>query len=411
MFSCYVKENRGLKWLYLKGRIDSVTGPELEKYFNELIFSGERVIIASFTDVGFISSAGLRVLLSAQKNIKKNGGDIYLFDVPDTIREMLKMSGFDRIFEIIFALEELEKLSITGDVTAKSSEKEIDGVTYRYLSNQTNAGAYSIIGSTKKLPYANYGDRDVVCVNPKDVQFGMGLAAMGNVEDAFADYKNLFGETMIVNGAVYFYPAVDNPVVDFMNDVPANAALEYKFLHGFTFSGEYNYIVAFDCPNGFVDLEGISKAVFQISDSNKVGVVFLATSRGFMGMNLKKIPIIENQPANKKKIYDSENFYKWIQYDIEFDAMDNIIAGVGLLVKDQSIEDADIQVFVSRKKNSHIYAGIFEKQRLDCSIGQFGNEMKKVLSRYEAFKVQHMLERSRFRNGIFGIIDLDVFKL
>jgi anti-sigma B factor antagonist len=76
----------------LAGRLDTVTAPELEK---ELKVCLEGVTMLSFdmAELEYISSAGLRVLLSAQKLMSRQG-EIKVFHVNETIMEIFEVTGF-----------------------------------------------------------------------------------------------------------------------------------------------------------------------------------------------------------------------------------------------------------------------------------------------------------------------------
>ena len=82
----------------LKGRLDTTSSPELEKCLNENI-SGVNELVMDFEKLDYISSAGLRVLLSAQK-IMNRQGSMKLCHVSESIMEILEVTGFADILTI-----------------------------------------------------------------------------------------------------------------------------------------------------------------------------------------------------------------------------------------------------------------------------------------------------------------------
>lgn len=82
----------------LEGRLDTITSPDLE---NELKDSLEDVteLVMDFEKLEYISSAGLRVLLSAQK-IMNSKGSMRIIHVNDTIMEIFEVTGFSDILTI-----------------------------------------------------------------------------------------------------------------------------------------------------------------------------------------------------------------------------------------------------------------------------------------------------------------------
>ena len=82
----------------LEGRLDTVTAPELEESLQEA-FEEETNLVLDFEKLDYISSAGLRVLLSAQK-ILNTTGTMKVIHVNDTIMEIFEVTGFNEILTI-----------------------------------------------------------------------------------------------------------------------------------------------------------------------------------------------------------------------------------------------------------------------------------------------------------------------
>lgn len=84
--------------LSLEGRLDTVTAPQLEEEIATSI-EGVTLLVLDFEKLEYISSAGLRVLLSAQKKMK-NQGEMKVVRVNETINEVFEMTGFADILTI-----------------------------------------------------------------------------------------------------------------------------------------------------------------------------------------------------------------------------------------------------------------------------------------------------------------------
>ena len=82
----------------LEGRLDTVTAPELEKELKEAL-EGVSELTLDFDKLEYISSAGLRVLLSAQKTMNKQG-EMKIQNVNETIMEIFEVTGFADILTI-----------------------------------------------------------------------------------------------------------------------------------------------------------------------------------------------------------------------------------------------------------------------------------------------------------------------
>ena len=84
--------------LKIEGRLDTTTAPSLENTVNELSAETKHLIL-DMHGVEYISSAGLRVLLGAQKKMNKIG-NMKLIGVCDAVMEILEMTGFVDILMI-----------------------------------------------------------------------------------------------------------------------------------------------------------------------------------------------------------------------------------------------------------------------------------------------------------------------
>ncbi|MBR0466898.1 MAG: STAS domain-containing protein [Clostridia bacterium] len=85
--------------LALKGKLDTTTAPELDKTINEII-SDIKELVFDFADLKYISSAGLRVLLSAQK-IMNSKGEMKVCNVCEGVMEIFEVTGFSDILTIV----------------------------------------------------------------------------------------------------------------------------------------------------------------------------------------------------------------------------------------------------------------------------------------------------------------------
>ena len=82
----------------LSGRLDTTTAPDLEKEVKENIEGVEKLDF-DFSDLAYISSAGLRVLLSAQKIMNKQG-EMVVKNCSEEIKEIFEVTGFSDILTI-----------------------------------------------------------------------------------------------------------------------------------------------------------------------------------------------------------------------------------------------------------------------------------------------------------------------
>jgi anti-sigma B factor antagonist len=85
----------------VSGRIDSATAQKLGEVMNEITGAGRYRIILDLADLDFISSAGLRILITTQKACKRyNRGEVVLVNLQSNIKAALDLAGFTPFFKI-----------------------------------------------------------------------------------------------------------------------------------------------------------------------------------------------------------------------------------------------------------------------------------------------------------------------
>jgi anti-sigma B factor antagonist len=93
-----IKRNSEETIIELAGRLDTTTAPALDKTINNDV-EGTTKLVLDFKSLEYISSAGLRVLLSAQKRMQKSGS-MKVTNVCEEVMEVFEMTGFADILTI-----------------------------------------------------------------------------------------------------------------------------------------------------------------------------------------------------------------------------------------------------------------------------------------------------------------------
>lgn len=88
-----------VKVVKISGDLNAATSGEAEAKIQQLIMGGNRSLIIDLEDLNYISSAGLRIFLSANKLVKKSNGEIRFCNFNKTVKEVFEISGFMMIFK------------------------------------------------------------------------------------------------------------------------------------------------------------------------------------------------------------------------------------------------------------------------------------------------------------------------
>lgn len=83
----------------LNGRLDTAAAVEISKEIQPILDHAEKKIVLDCTDLEFISSSGLRLLLTLHKAAKAKGGTVTLKGVSNNVMDVLKITSFVSLFQ------------------------------------------------------------------------------------------------------------------------------------------------------------------------------------------------------------------------------------------------------------------------------------------------------------------------
>jgi anti-sigma B factor antagonist len=95
--------------LNVGGEIDVATSPELHERLSALLEAGSSLVIVNLTDVSFIDSTGLGVLVGAVQEARAGGGDLRLVVTRPQTLKLLELTGLDEVFTIMSSTSEAVK--------------------------------------------------------------------------------------------------------------------------------------------------------------------------------------------------------------------------------------------------------------------------------------------------------------
>jgi|PlaIllAssembly_1097288.scaffolds.fasta_scaffold886658_2 anti-anti-sigma factor len=95
-----IKDMKRVSLVTVKGRVDSATAPDFEKALQALIQSNRTQIVVDAASVEYMSSAGIRGLVSTLKAAKSGGGDLRLAQPSARVKDVVELAGLTSIFAI-----------------------------------------------------------------------------------------------------------------------------------------------------------------------------------------------------------------------------------------------------------------------------------------------------------------------
>ncbi len=397
-----VKKTGPFDVMEVQGRIDGLSSAEFKLALEECAKAGVRQLIINCSMVTYISSAGLRVFIQTRKSMGLIGGTMLLMTVPEMVRDVFRISGMENFMTFIEDLPELDFDSKETEPSPIAEGPELNGVRFEMRVVKGSAGRVSSLGSSLQLKNAGYTAGDVIALPQHEITFGLGLAVLGN---DFDDFKNFFGEAIVVKQRFFSYPAVKKSYIDFSGFVAENPT-RLNFLTGFRFTGDYSRVLKMPVQQASPNIETLLGAVETVAAGNLFGVVILAVSGGIYGMHLQKSPIAENNPA-QIQILDDHHFAEWMNFPVEGEDIHKIIIATGVIVRDPLLLPAHLKPLFPANSRFHMHAVVFDSGLLNLNVLKFESELQRVMDEFEPQKVVHLLPSSQLQSGFIGIINLE----
>jgi len=90
----------------VSGRLDNITATQFDTHCDKLLSDGVISLVLDFSDLTYISSAGLRSVLFLGKKINAKGGHVLICGLSQVVRDVFQISGFTSMFPVFQNREE-----------------------------------------------------------------------------------------------------------------------------------------------------------------------------------------------------------------------------------------------------------------------------------------------------------------
>lgn len=260
------------------GRLDAEGSSALEAELNEAVRAGARRLRLVLSNVAFLSSAGIRVLLKGQQAVARLGGELRIEEASATVLEVLRLSGLD------------ELLGTGGSKTAPGapSVEVVAGIPGRVHPLGGGGMSGRLVGEPGRLPAGSFDAASTTELPFPPGTLGLGLGAFG---EGFDDCRERFGEFLAVAGAAACLPTDAHEP----DDVVSRGALvpTVQALYGVSCSGPFSRLFRFeaDASAGPVALSRLVAAALELAAAETAAFVVVAESAGLMGAALRRSPV------------------------------------------------------------------------------------------------------------------------
>ncbi len=312
-----IDKRDGVTVVGLDGRLDGFGAKEAAML--PLLANGALVVLDCGA-LSYLSSAGVRLLLSAHKEAAGSGGALVLAAVQPFCASVLEMSGLTGLIPV-FANVEQAVHEMRGRAATGATGEVGDTAAGRFVFHPVGSGAgtIDILGDIANISGCSITEDRVADKPFFETEYSLGLGALGGAPE---DYLPVMGEAIMVAGTMVWLPTDGNDTPDYM--IPRKASTSVVLHTGFNASlrGGFNEFAEFAAPVGKpATIRDIYRALFDLANERRfdfrgvIGLAMRAEIHEAFGAGITKSPLLANRPANGKPVTDPSNFGEWFESD------------------------------------------------------------------------------------------------
>lgn len=268
----------------VKGRLDGYWADHLNKALEQVVREGAHRIRLSLSEVTYMSSAGIGVLVKFYKQLGEIHGSLVVSSASPQVKRVLEMANLGLLLapDVAPAEPTLSPVMLVGQLDRDRPTFEVRDV---------ERGAKLVcraVGDPDLLHGCRFGEEHARKMMFPDSTFAVGLGAFGN---AFEDCSGRFGEFLAAAGAAAYMPTDGTNVPDFLL-AAGDFVPELLVLYTVLCEGRFAYLARFEAKKDSTaaGLTDIVTSCLDIATTNLAGIVMVAESAGLMGAALRKSP-------------------------------------------------------------------------------------------------------------------------
>ena len=269
--------------LRISGRLDGYWADHLQHNLAETIREGHHHIRLELSDVGFMSSAGIAVLMKFYKQLQRIDGSLVVTRPSPQVRTVLEITRLANLL-----IGSAEGATDVAPEAADGTRLDRAGAVFDVFDVARGGEIRCrVIGTDTPLVASAFGEAHCSSLPLSDSGFAFGIGAIG---EGFADCRDRFGEFLSVGGATAYLPADGTSVPDYLIG-SGNHASTLQVLYCLAGEGPFARLVRFDAgSSGVVALDDLAACCLDVSSRDAAAVVIVGEAAGLVGAALRESP-------------------------------------------------------------------------------------------------------------------------
>jgi len=293
----------------VKGRLDNYWTEHLRGSLEEVIRGGAHGIRLNASEISFLSSAGVGLLVKIHTQLKGIGGSFVVTSPSQRVKQVLDLCQLSPILlaqAVPAAPPAVHKKEVRRFSSSAASFEVIECAPARPLICER-------IGDPAWLKGCGFAAEDCRLIAYPEAAFGFGLGAFGN---GFEEARTRFGEFLAVGGSAAYLPTDGTNVPDFMVS-SGDLVPEMNMLYGLRCAGGFSHLMRFEtsATEGPIALAELVRTALEISGAPAIGMVMVVESAGLVGAALRRSPAATAGVGNA--LFKYPEIRSWLSFSTE----------------------------------------------------------------------------------------------
>lgn len=310
--------------LVVTGRLDAHWADYFADELGAVIREGSHQIHLDFSELRYLSSAGIGVLLRFYKELTQIDGSLVVKDPSEAVRSVLDIVGLSEAFLAAAAAPP------KAEIAASIRTWEREGLEYELFEEEEGSETITckLIGDPARLKGCRFDEAHSHPISLSGSEVALGLGALGS---DFGSCRNRFGEFLAVAGSAIYQPTDGTGSPDYLVSA-GEGLLQASFLYGLVLKGNPLFQIRFAISEGprSVQLTPLISEALESTELDSAAFVIVSESTGLIGAALKSSPALEASPQAP---FEYPEIRRWLSFTPERIHTNSVCLVVGIATR------------------------------------------------------------------------------
>ncbi len=372
--------------VHVSGRLDNNWSSLFAQNLDQIVAEGARDLRVDLSEVNFISSAGIGVLVRCYNQLTAIQGSFVVVRTSARVAAVLRQVRLDAVL----CAESKTSSAVASDLPRRVEDDAADYEIYDLASPLGLRCLY--YGDPSPLFVSGFAERECRPLAP--CRFALGLGALGS---DFDDCRERFGEFIAVEGGAAYQPTEAASAPDYLI-CSDDARPEMQVLYGMSCAGDFSHLIRFEARrnHGPLPLAEVVRHAVALNRGGLVGMVIIAEVAGVVGAALRRSPVgVATDRFRYPEVGD------WLSFTPErtLNRTVAIVVGVASSQGGTRLHPMLRPVSSGAELLGHFHAAVFSYRPMQRGVFSLGEGIRHVFETQTLLAVVHLLNDTRQIRG------------